>query len=69
MTRQFCEQHSQIAFQVERLTMRMDRLELGIVAVLAALVVQMWMLWDLPGQIERRESHSITPPALAEESK
>jgi len=47
----------------------MDRLELGIVAVLAALVVQMWMLWDLPGQIERRESHSITPPALAEESK
>ena len=67
MTKQFCENHSQIAFQVERLTMRMDRIEVGIVAILLALVVNLWMLWDLPGQIQQdRRRDKIVSDANAE---
>jgi len=61
MTDKFCSQHSQVTFQLERLTMRMDRIELGIVAVLIALLVQVWMLWDLPGQIKDGQRYAISP--------
>lgn len=52
--------------------MRMDRIELGIVALLAGLVVQLWMLWDLPGQIQtdrRDDATSVVAPAHADELK
>jgi len=48
--------------------MRIDRLEIGIVALLFGLVAQLWMLWDLPGQIQAdRRSDKVISDASAEE--
>lgn len=66
MTKNVCEHHSEIAYRVERLSVRMDRIELGIVALLAGLVVQLWLLWDLPGQIQNDRRRDVVPPAHAE---
>ena len=54
----FCSHHSEIAYRVERLSVRMDRIELGIVGVLFLLVAQLWMLYDLPGRIDGNSSKS-----------
>lgn len=51
MNPKVCEHHGEIAYKVERLNIRMDRIELGIVGCLFMLVAALWMLWDLPGQI------------------
>ncbi len=67
MTRNVCEHHSEIAYRVERLSTRMDRIELGIVALLFGLMVQLWLLWDLPGQIQDDRRHDkIVSDAQAE---
>ena len=47
--------------------MRMDRIELGIVALLIGLLVQLWMLWDLPGKVQTDRRHDkIVSDAHAE---
>ena len=65
-----CEHHNEYVYKVERLLTRMDRLELGIVALLAGLVIQLWMLWDLPGQVRQDRRHDkIVSEANAEDRK
>ena len=66
--KQVCEHHNEYAYKVERLLTRMDRIELGIVALLAGLVIQLWMLWDLPGQVRQDRRHDkIVSEANAED--
>lgn len=65
----YCDQHSEFVYRLERLSTRMDRIEMGIVALLAGLVIQLWMLWDLPGQIQtdrREDAPGLVAPAHAE---
>lgn len=64
-----CSHHSEIAYRVERLSVRMDRIELGIVGVLFLLVAQLWMLYDLPGKIQtdRKNDAQIISDAHASE--
>jgi hypothetical protein len=64
--KQVCEHHNEYAYKVERLLTRMDRIELGIVALLAGLVIQLWMLWDLPGQVQQDRRRDVVAPAHAE---
>lgn len=61
-----CEHHNEYAYKVDRLNTRMDRIELGIVALLFGLVLQLWMLWDLPGQVRQDRQRDIVTPAHAE---
>jgi len=64
----FCSHHSEIAYRVERLSVRMDRIEMGIVGVLFLLVAQLWMLYDLPGKIQDdRRSDKVISDAHADE--
>jgi len=68
--KQICEHHNELAYKVNRLLTRMDRIELGIVARLAGLVVQLWLLWDLPGQVRQDRRHDkIVSEANAEDRK
>lgn len=68
MNPKVCEHHSGYAYKVDRLNTRMDRIELGIVALLAGLVIQLWMLWDLPGKVQtNRKQDQIISNANAEE--
>jgi hypothetical protein len=62
-----CEHHGEYVYKVNRLCTRMDRIELGIVALLAGLVIQLWMLWDLPGKVQGdRQQEQIINNANAE---
>jgi hypothetical protein len=62
-----CEYHGEIAYKVNRLLYRMDRIEMGIVALLLGLVAQLWMLWDLPGQVQSdRRRDRVVSDASAE---
>jgi hypothetical protein len=45
----------------------MDRIEVGIVSLLIGLVIQLWMLWDLPGQIQKnRRDDAISSKIIAD---
>lgn len=66
MNPKVCEHHNEYAYKVDRLNTRMDRIELGIVALLFGLVLQLWMLWDLPGQVQQDRRRDIVQPANAE---
>jgi len=50
--------------------MRMDRIELGIITILAGLVVQLWLLLDMPGKIRQdRREDTIIHSAHAEDPR
>ena len=66
MVPKVCEHHGELAYKVERLNVRMDRLELGIVGCLFMLVTALFMLWDLPGQIKDGRANEIVKSAQAE---
>ena len=64
-----CPHHEAIAHRTSALESKIARIEMGIVLTLCGIIGQLWLLWDLPGQIRADRAKEIVATANAEEGR